>query len=160
MGIGTHRNHEPNSRSSHCSMKNLLTEDAWAGVLLTKIQAFTRPDRLCDPGCKVAGLGKPTRRPSWKHIKERRTVHVVTLMDTCHLKISELEPQFQKYKDRVVLRGDIAQDDSGSCAALTAKFVCIADDGLKSDGCHCKATRLRKTSSRRSITFTHTSKNE
>ena len=28
-------------------------------------------------------------------------------MDVCHLKNSELEPQFQKYKSRVVLRSDI-----------------------------------------------------
>ena len=40
-------------------------------------------------------------------------------MDICHLKISELEPQFQKYRDRVVLRGDIAKDDSGSYAVFT-----------------------------------------
>ena len=35
-------------------------------------------------------------------------------MDLCHLKNSELEPQFQKYKGRVALRGDIVKDDSGS----------------------------------------------
>ena len=40
-------------------------------------------------------------------------------MDLCHLKNSELEPQFQKYKDRVVLRGDIVKDASGSCAVFT-----------------------------------------
>ena len=40
-------------------------------------------------------------------------------MDLCHLKISELEPKDQKYKGRVVLRGDIAKDDSGSCAVFT-----------------------------------------
>ena len=40
-------------------------------------------------------------------------------MDMCHLKNSELEPKFQKYKGRVVLRGDIEKDDSGSYAALT-----------------------------------------
>ena len=40
-------------------------------------------------------------------------------MDLCHLKNSELEPQFQKYKGRVVLRGDIVKDDSGSYAVFT-----------------------------------------
>ena len=39
-----------------------------------------------------------------------------SFMDLCHLKISELEPQFQKYKSQVVLRGDIVKDDSGSYA--------------------------------------------
>ena len=46
------------------------------------------------------------------------TVHFASLMDLCHPKISELEPQFQKYKGRVVLRGDIAKDDSGSYAVF------------------------------------------
>ena len=48
-----------------------------------------------------------------------RRVHSASLIDLCHLKISELEPQYQKYKGRVVLRGDIVKDDSGSCAVFT-----------------------------------------
>ena len=48
-----------------------------------------------------------------------RKVHFASLMDLCHLKNSELEPQFQKYKGRVVLRGDIAKNDSASFAVLT-----------------------------------------
>ena len=40
-------------------------------------------------------------------------------MDLCHLKNSELEPQHQKYKGRVVLRGDIVNDDLGSYAVFT-----------------------------------------
>ena len=40
-------------------------------------------------------------------------------MDICHLKNSELERQFQKYKGRVVLRGDTVKNDSGSCAVFT-----------------------------------------
>ena len=42
-----------------------------------------------------------------------------TLMDLCHLKNSELEPRYQKYKGRVVLRGDIVKDDSGACTVFT-----------------------------------------
>ena len=45
-------------------------------------------------------------------------VHFASLMDLCHLKNSELEPQFQKYKGRVALRGDIVKDDSGSYAVF------------------------------------------
>ena len=48
-----------------------------------------------------------------------RKVHFASLMDLCHLKNSELEPQYQKYKGRVVLRGDIVIDDSGCYAVLT-----------------------------------------
>ena len=40
-------------------------------------------------------------------------------MDLCHLKNAELETKHQTYKGRVVLRGDIAKDDSGSFAVLT-----------------------------------------
>ena len=47
------------------------------------------------------------------------TVQFASFMDLCHLKNSELEPQFQKYKGRVVLRGDIVKDDSGSYAVCT-----------------------------------------
>ena len=50
---------------------------------------------------------------------EWRKVHFASLMDLCHLKNSELEPKFQKYKSRVVLRGDIVKDDSGSYAVFT-----------------------------------------
>ena len=40
-------------------------------------------------------------------------------MDICHLKNTELEAKHQKYKGRVVLRGDIVKDDSGSYAVFT-----------------------------------------
>ena len=47
-----------------------------------------------------------------------KTVHLASLTDLCHLKNSELEQQFEKYKGRVVLRGDIVRDDSGSYAVF------------------------------------------
>ena len=56
-------------------------------------------------------------------IYEARTsgakVHFASLMDICHLKNAELETKHQKYKGRVVLRGDIVKDDSGSYAVFT-----------------------------------------
>ena len=56
-------------------------------------------------------------------IDEARTsgakVHFASLMDLCHLKNAELEAKHQKYKGRVVLRGDIVKDDSGSYAVFT-----------------------------------------
>ena len=48
-----------------------------------------------------------------------RKDHYASLMDLCHLKISDLEPQYQKYNGRVVLRGDILEDESGSYAVFT-----------------------------------------
>ena len=54
-----------------------------------------------------------------KVIDEARTkgakVHFASLMDICHLKNAELE----NAKGRVVPRGDIVKDDSGSYAAFT-----------------------------------------
>ena len=47
------------------------------------------------------------------------TVHFASLMDICHLKNAELEAKHQKYKGRVVLRGDIVKDKSGSYAVFT-----------------------------------------
>ena len=56
-------------------------------------------------------------------IDETRTkgakVHFASLMDICHFKNAELETKHQKYKGRVVLRGDIVKDDSGSYAVFT-----------------------------------------
>ena len=55
-------------------------------------------------------------------IDEARTsgakVHFASLMDICHLKNAELETKHQKYKSRVVFRGDIVKDDSGSYAVF------------------------------------------
>ena len=42
------------------------------------------------------------------------TVHFASSMDICHVKNAESEAKHQKYKGRVVLRGDIVKDDSGS----------------------------------------------
>ena len=76
-------------------------------------------------------MGTLEKIPTWQLTKVRnkkevisearnegRTVHFASVMDVCHLKNSKLEPQFQKYKGRVVLRGDIVKDDSGSYAVF------------------------------------------
>ena len=47
------------------------------------------------------------------------TVHFASLVDICHLKNAELEAKHQKYKGRVVLRGDIVKGHSGSYAVFT-----------------------------------------
>ena len=77
-------------------------------------------------------LEKLEKIPAWQLTKIRnkkevidearnkgRKVHFASLMDICHLKSSGLEPKFQKYKGRVVLRGDTVKDDSGSYAVFT-----------------------------------------
>ena len=58
-------------------------------------------------------------------------------MNLCHLKNSELEPNFKKYKGRVVLRGDIVKDDSRfKCSVHWARIISITNDSRKSHG-HC-----------------------
>ena len=47
------------------------------------------------------------------------TVHFASSMDICHLKNAEVEAKHQKYKGRIVLRGDIVKDDSRSYAVFT-----------------------------------------
>ena len=39
------------------------------------------------------------------------------------------------------------------CSIHRARFICVTNDGRKSNGCHSKATRMRRTSSRRSISL-------
>ena len=72
---------------------------------------------------KDSGVGPDESQKSMKEvIDEARmagaTVHFASLMDLCHLKNAELEAKHQKYKGRVVLRGDIVKDDSGSYAVF------------------------------------------
>ena len=77
-------------------------------------------------------MGNLEKIPAWNLTKvrskkevigEARTsgakVHFASLMDICHFKNAELETKHQKYKGRVVLRGDIVKDDSGSYAVFT-----------------------------------------
>ena len=56
-------------------------------------------------------------------IDEARTkdaqVHFASLMDICHLKNADWRQNTKKYKGRVVLRGDIVKDNSGSYAVFT-----------------------------------------
>ena len=70
------------------------------------------------------------RRGTWRKSEVRKRwsieartkgakVHFASLMDICHLKNAELETKHQKYKGRIVLRGDIVKDDSGSYAVFT-----------------------------------------
>ena len=72
---------------------------------------------------KISAWNLTQVRSKKEVIGEARTtgakVHFASLMDICHLKNAELEAKHQKYKGRVVLRGDIVKDDSGSYAVFT-----------------------------------------
>ena len=88
-------------------------------------------------------------RSKKKVIDEARTngakVHFASLMDICHLKNAELEAKNQKYKGRVVFRGDIVKDDSGSYAVFTEqRIISISNDSSKSHGYHIQTARVRR----------------
>ena len=72
---------------------------------------------------KISAWNLTKVRSKKEVIDEARTsgaaVHFASLMDICHLKNAELEAKHPKYKSRVVLRGDIVKDDSGSYAVFT-----------------------------------------
>ena len=89
-------------------------------------------ENSCSESSGGQGMGKIGKISAWNLTKVRSkkevieearmsgaTVHFASLMDICHLKNSELEAKHQKYKGRVVLRGDIVKDDSGSYAVFT-----------------------------------------
>ena len=71
---------------------------------------------------KISAWNLTKVRSKKEVIDEARTkgakVHFASLMDICHWKNAELETKHQKYKGRVVLRGDIVKDDSGSYAVF------------------------------------------
>ena len=99
------------------------------------VHNFSMPQAMKIPAAKAAmdkEWEKLEKIPAWNLTKvkskkevidEARTkgakVHFASLMDICHLKNAELEAKHQKYKGRVVLRGDIVKDDSGSYAVFT-----------------------------------------
>ena len=56
-------------------------------------------------------------------------------MDICHLKNAELEAKHQKYKGRVVLRGDIVKDTSGSNAVFTEQGSSASQMTAQDHGC-------------------------
>ena len=82
-------------------------------------------DKECKNLEKIPAWDLTKVRSRKEVIDEARTkgakVHFASLMDICHLKNAELEAKLQKYKGRVVLRGDIAKDDSGSYAVFTER---------------------------------------
>ena len=86
--------------------------------------------------------------------KAGATVHFASLMDICHLKNAELEAKHQKYKGRVVLRGDIVKDNSGSYAVVTEQGSSASQmTAGKIMDIISRLPGLRWTSSRRSISL-------
>ena len=106
---------------------------------------------------KISAWNLTKVRSKKEVIDEARTkgakVHFALLMDICHLKNAELEAKHQKYKGRVVLRGDIVKDDSGSWAVFTEQGSSASQMTAAKHGYHIQIAWLRWTSSRRSISL-------
>ena len=111
-----------------------------------------RSPRRCQHGNWIKAKSK--RNVFLEAQKEKNKVHCATLMDICHFKNDQLEPKHQKYKGRVVLRGDIAKDDSDAYSVFhRIRIVSLANDSSKSYESYCEITRLCRTSRRRSISL-------
>ena len=126
-------------RENHCRiiMKTILQEKEtihcsitiWCTNLFLCLKAMKIPaakaavDKEWETLEKISAWNLTKVRSKKEVIDEARTsgatVHFASLMDMCHLKNAELEAKHQKYKVRVVLRGDIVKDDSGSYAVFT-----------------------------------------
>ena len=80
-------------------------------------------DKECEKLEKIFAWNLTKVKSKKQVIDEARTsgatVHFASLMDICHPKNAELEAKHQKYKGRVVLRGDIVKDNSGAYALFT-----------------------------------------
>ena len=80
-------------------------------------------DKECEKLEKISAWNLTQVKSKNQVIDEARasgtTVHFASLMDVCHLKNAELEVKHQKYKGRVVLRGDFVKEDSWSYAVFT-----------------------------------------
>ena len=96
---------------THCSLVHKPdTHTACDENSRCESRSFTESVRSCK---------KNTGMASEESQKQKRGQWEGTQMDFCHLENSEMEQQFQTYKGRVVLRGDVVKDNSGSYAVLT-----------------------------------------
>ena len=95
-------------------------------IWFTNFSYVSGYENSCRTSSGGHGMGKLEKISAWNLTKVKSekqvideartsdaTVHFASLMDICHLKNAELEAKHQKYKGRVVLRGDIVKDDSG-----------------------------------------------
>ena len=123
-------NSEPPNHEDHIAGKgeNSLQHYNLGHKFIAMLQAMKIPaeaavDKEWEKLEKISAWNLTKVKSKKEVIDEARTsgvtVHFASLMDTCHLKNAELEAKHQKYKGRVVLRGDIVKDNSGSCAVFT-----------------------------------------
>ena len=109
-----------NSSLQHC---NLVHKFILMSQAMKIPAAKAAVDKEWEKLEKISAWNLTTVKSKKEVIDEARTeaarVHFASLMDICLLKNAELETNYQKYKGRVVFRGDIVKHDAGSYAVLT-----------------------------------------
>ena len=98
---------------SHCHMVHTPVPIATVAITIPETKAavdkkWTKLQKLrAWDESKVTSKAKVIRRAKL----EGKTVHVATFVDLWHLKNSEFQKKIQKYKGRVVSKGDIVKGD-------------------------------------------------
>ena len=84
--------------------------------------------------------------------KRQKQVHFAALMDICHLKNDELEPQLHigTRKSRIPW-WPCKRRLWSLCSFQWTGLVCVLNDCRRSNGCYCKITRLWRTSNWRRV---------
>ena len=118
-----HENHIAGKGNNSLQLYNLVHKFIPLPQALKILAAKAAVDKEREKLEKISAWNLTKVKSKKQVIDEARTagatVHFASLMDICHLKNAELEAKHQKYKGRVVLRGDNVEDDSGSYAVFT-----------------------------------------
>ena len=123
-------------------------------------------------GCSGQIMAKLVKIPAWQLTKVRnkkdvidevrkdgKTVHFASSMDLCHLKNFGVGAQISKIQRwSCAPRWYSARWFRLLRSIYRARIICVTDGGINSNGCHCKVTRIRRTSSGRNICL-HPSQN-
>ena len=120
----THRPKKKKKNHTHCPPKKKKKKHTHRPLRKKKKHTYTAPkEKEWEKLEKISAWNLTKVKSKKEAIDEARTkgvtIHFALLMDMCHLKNAELETQHQKYKGRIVLRGDIAKNNSGAYAVFT-----------------------------------------
>ena len=126
MGISIPLNHEEHNAGKgknslqHCNLVHKFIPMPQAMKIAAAKAAV---DKEWEKLEKISAWNLTNVKSKKSVIDEARTagtaVHFASSMDICHLKNAESEAKHQKYKGRVVFRGDIVKDNFGSHAVFT-----------------------------------------
>ena len=94
-----------------------------------------------DSSMAVWEKSRARRRLFWRHTKTNIKSILQHWWTDVILRMRSCNSYVQKYKGRVVLRGDIVKNDSGAHAVFDEQGSSASpDDGRNSNGSHCKTT--------------------